>query len=1040
MLKKIIKTFAILSILFVCVLVSKGHPKFLKGTYSIFNEDFSHLSPIHGAIGWETDYFRRMWERGSDAYSTIKLVKKIYHLEAGNFDVTTFKSMRKIILPEKMGILIGAIEKIRRDGEGQVSLSHDEFKERLVQEIKIEKQIKDIEDQEKVLGKELKALNNNLRKLREEGNDASSLEQEIKTKAEEKEQLKQQRTGLQKRAIGVQDFGGGKGGRAALSEFLDDLTNSLYECGFFVFEEGYKALFAPFTTYIILLGVIYRNVESREYFETFFDSLTIGLGVEQGELFNLEKPLSDWLADIFSVRKKDDVKMYIDSQIKEQVEASDSDLLSWIYENYEEVVFNELMDQYYLIDIPIQSAHFYGTRFNGQTFTDCCENAVRAITNLMFYDAEQRRFDREMLLPDLADSVHEDIVAFYEKYSSADIVDNKEIHDDWAVITSNLPGVAYVKALAEDGTVIETQHSVPFIYFEGYEPEDIEEATLGGKAYKIVNPTKYKLYEIALDLRSLITIFSRFFGLNIFNVTREEYNNKEFNRTYFPLLMEKLSWSVEEIKPQKNEQALGMSDLDSYNVGVNIKFKTDKEKEFTLKITGLHAETVFGLEESKLTPYRKNLFERIFASMAIRFDIQAVRDLSLLSLYRRAIPEVVVLEDNSTYLDLFADYVDPFFNYSFFQYLYFLYPRYIKIIRGEQQRIFSYDETDLIEKAFTASYPDDPGFVSILENILMALPIERWPIVSFSAELFNRIVVEKFSDFDFKFRLSILLELLQQSREVFPEFFIEQFNLLTTDDFQEIDKSIRTKFILKLVDYQGRFRGQSEAIAKVLNLIRQYFLEGNPSVASQKMLLIKLTKPGAVAFRGSVQIKSTILKQDDSFLLLFTELAFKYWQASLDHNIFNELISLIVNDGYEQEKLIVQFLEEKFDDVEVAVLLSLLSNLLLYEFESPLFNIVFNFCKNRNLIVPNYEAIKEDLFRLVVEKMDYINREYKEEIEGFGETFYQEAYSVFRDELSKFGILFDALSDKQQKDFLDAIQGIEHSEVVLKFFRERGRS
>jgi|GEM_PF-3641146 len=105
-----------LTFLFACLFFANsfattGNISLLKGSYDCLAPHLKHLSPFHGAVALESDYIRKIYKHEREQKTaTEKLAGGLFHLVGANFDISSHHGFSRIITPEKLGTILGAIE------------------------------------------------------------------------------------------------------------------------------------------------------------------------------------------------------------------------------------------------------------------------------------------------------------------------------------------------------------------------------------------------------------------------------------------------------------------------------------------------------------------------------------------------------------------------------------------------------------------------------------------------------------------------------------------------------------------------------------------------------------------------------------------------------------------------------------------------------------------------------------------------------------------------------------------------------------------
>lgn len=200
----------------------------------------------------------------------------------------------------------------------------------------------------------------------------------------------------------------------AWNQFVSSVKISLEECD----SKNKEALYPQYTTQGILLGYMLQKIatkgELEEYFSSFLGRAVVLPGVE----YSLQEmnELADKPVDFKSIPEFADF------------------ICSSIYlKNYDAA----------LPKIAINKKVFY----ESVDFTDCVENALRMICNIVTYDQSKKTFGNNVPLSEL-------LTSFYgvPLHSDASEVANIAVHQAWMELLENIPGVKYAKLKLKDDT------------------------------------------------------------------------------------------------------------------------------------------------------------------------------------------------------------------------------------------------------------------------------------------------------------------------------------------------------------------------------------------------------------------------------------------------------------------------------------------------------------------------------------------------------------------------------------------------------------
>jgi hypothetical protein len=577
-------------------------PHVIKDTHSILKKEYQPYSLLNGAVYWETMLARQIYDKGYPDDATTKLTRRfLFHKVLESFDISKQENTaaQGLTIP-KIGITIGIIANTIRSHVTQkdfveqlnkaLNVANPEIDNLILERKKTKEKIKPLNKvkfYENIISEKVpyfkkftigtttieQPLTNGMKQqLQQEIYQLkpalSSLEKQLKIISSKIETLEQQ-----KQSVFI--------GTTLFQNFANLLYRSLEECGHFSTKETPKYL--PFTTTNLLLAVLYRKMSTKHDYKQYLDSLLATLEISSDQFYSTTPPPIDWNTNIFN---DNDVTTVL-KEIKEMAEQPD--VINWIYKNIERVCFAEIMNQYYQRTMPKFSYHNPSTRYENTTFTDCVENSIRNMCNILLYNSQHKIFslkelpstiDQSNLLPTLVD--------FYKKYPSVINTDPKDkpIHDDWAAIVSNIPWATYNKILSKNQQIQPaTDH--PFIFTPS---ESIsKEIKIGKYEFTSTGNDKHKLYEISLNKGSLVVIFNHLLGLNLFNNPSEAYE-----KDLFPSLCKKLKWTVEKEELTKPPF-------------LKIHFTTDRNQKFKLSMSSQHSEVNPKIQIQNHSQYRETI-------------------------------------------------------------------------------------------------------------------------------------------------------------------------------------------------------------------------------------------------------------------------------------------------------------------------------------------------------------------------------------------------------------------------------------------------
>lgn len=535
--------------------------EFLKGSYDCLAAEYKHLSPLHGAVALETGLTQAIYTTGGctliegrdkqariimipeteypegDDTATAHLAHLLFHLLNKNFDVSVTQEMQNVLVPKKIGTVIGVLEKLRQESDEK------NFEEKFRKAITYK-----------------------------ENREASS-----------------------EFVINAQCFGGGKKAGNALHRFIILIKGSLKECGYFGEQKELPAAktFAPFTTYTLFLSALCRKMQNKndlvDYFKAIVRSYDSGKKQDPGTSLIFTRkdgvclPFQEcWRNELFDT-SIDKLQMQEQRRkIFEEIEQKKDDreeLGAYFFDNFESIVFCEVWDKYHTGDVPPMINYNDDTLFAGRQFIDCGEMAVFNVCNIFLYDPDLGAIKNTEKYGKLHD--------FYQKYKLS-CFDSIDAHNAWAEIVANVPGCVYGQG---------TNGGKYYIRFDRDNSQD-ENFMVGSHKLTLVSPSHPKLYELMLDLRSFIIIMDHLFDFGIFKGKDlwGEYKKPNFITQYFTKVIDKFGWTVMSITKLKSIDAtegenLKLADLDVVldNYTLRFCFKTEKNQNFLLIMTECHS-------------------------------------------------------------------------------------------------------------------------------------------------------------------------------------------------------------------------------------------------------------------------------------------------------------------------------------------------------------------------------------------------------------------------------------------------------------------
>jgi hypothetical protein len=422
----------------------------IRGLASVLKPDKQYLSPVWGAVLWNSPYVENLYRFGLPTSNTVKLARSIFfvHHDDVTFD-TTYLATRiaTYFTPYFIGQLVALIDnyqintqklaelktkltekrKIVRDAN--TSLSGKQISGLLAQqEPVLSKQIKDLFGYKKKTLQEFKNVINTF-----ELENKDRIQEKIKTYFEEKyipkleadlgkdpeNQVLQQ---LLQKAKDNKDLGiENSTYKQYKDEFLNFLVKSLNETN----------LFIPNNTIFLFLSSLWKKTNDKNEFLAYFKGLKDKHDNKE-DLFNN----SQFIANGFP----EDSFEYTEENYKIFKEASEAEVKTKYINDLEALAFLHL--GYDLFDNPLPSevGMLDGVEYKEFSFPDCGGTSLLNFFNVILYNQQTREFDLKHLN---GFRLNPKLTAFYTKYKKATKIRTRQVHDDWAVVTSELEGVLY---------------------------------------------------------------------------------------------------------------------------------------------------------------------------------------------------------------------------------------------------------------------------------------------------------------------------------------------------------------------------------------------------------------------------------------------------------------------------------------------------------------------------------------------------------------------------------------------------------------------
>jgi len=560
----------------------------LKDTYNILKDEYRHLSPVNGAVWWQTKAIQNMYDFGNYEFKdkveipesgdtppndlkifkqteTVRLLNfELFNRVQGSFNITMRgQNIARCFTATTLGKILGFMERFRAVNGGDQASSAAAASSggpeacAASADSPAEKSKRPPSPGKKSLfAQELKKILN-----------ADAQLNELYTQATQGAEFKLTETKDK-----------------LISKFANTLADCLSESGYFVFDKE-KTKTVPAAPYGFLLGFLYQKAQSRTEIAQFLTAIESMLGAS---ITTHDYKSDAWAADKYT---------------PESIAALKN-------KNFEDVPLQEILKEYESIAIIILTdvpnlpppVEYTTVSFEGQQFADCVETTIRNLCNIIFYD--KGKFDA-----DKVGSASEVIKSYYQRNNERLTAGTSEAHKEWIPGIENQPWVTYNRLVCADHSLVLVADDQPvenlqgFIHVDGAKSNKeldelfggahIESVLLGGqnfavlklptKSFIVVDPTKYKLYELQPTLRNITLVLNKFLGFNLMPDMPKSFIEPTFNQTYFVALAARLAWDFSGAKKE---------DFDSFDYvrGINVKIVAGKDEVFGLSLSRNHGE------------------------------------------------------------------------------------------------------------------------------------------------------------------------------------------------------------------------------------------------------------------------------------------------------------------------------------------------------------------------------------------------------------------------------------------------------------------
>lgn len=579
----------------------------LKDTYSILADEFKHCSPVFGAVWIETQLIKKYYKYfaqdtlNKPKYSTIKLIRMLFHLIGDSFSITRDLSMpAHYFSPKLIGLIIGTLEK--------TTIADKKELPKIIEML--------INNDAGFMGQ----VNANL-------NQGTSVENQLRI-------IKDRVTQISK-AIAI----------------------SLDECGFWD-RSGKNQLYPHYTTHAVLLGFLYKLSNNKKDLREFFQALNATISKEifttagknifaqaAWDVSYFDKNSADAIINICAAKSTIPASANMPTQFLQEVgkQLAGKD-------PFEAIVFAEITKQFYSRSLPqIIPNRRNDISFQGRPFSDCTEIVMRNLCNFVVFNQETLKF-----IPIKSGNINPcpELINYYQG-DAADATKHltSSMYQTWGNFMQNIPGYIYAAMASLYSAERYERHIIGNTIFKSHlaqpcyvllSQEDINKLpvtihgnfnrlNVGSEPYVVADLTKYKTYALWPSLKNIIILLNRFFGLELYkDDPLAPFKDINFCSKYFPAVCQKLGWEF--TNPGIN---LDMPYF-SWNATIPMRLAKDPNVSWNLFVKWHHVE----IQNLKTPPlsliskkYKETLFNGLMGSQ------ESMNLYGLLALYVPQNPE-----------------------------------------------------------------------------------------------------------------------------------------------------------------------------------------------------------------------------------------------------------------------------------------------------------------------------------------------------------------------------------------------------------------
>jgi hypothetical protein len=387
---------------------------------------YEYTSPIFGALLWETDYIKNIYRIAPES-KTKKLVKELFffHHDDVTFDVTSNPIKPACYFtPQIIGQLVGLITnfELKKIEKSDLEKNLASIFSSLLFEPQTETQPKTKKQQLELKKAVLIKIQNFYKSIIER---QENIKTELDKNPKKNDAKIKKITAIIKINRGIQN-----NPRTIINKERNKLVNTIIDA----FSEE-KTLYPEYNTIFIFLSFLWQKANSKQDFLDYFLSL----------YDTLKKPTNFFKQNynLEDASKQDDFK---NAKYSKQEYDQFYDTTLDINE-YEKLAFLFIGFDAYKNTLPPHIEMKSSVLYKDQTFPDCGETSLLNLFNALFYYSDSKIFDLaiiEKLKPS------ERLLQFYKNHQTVEeMKNNDELHNNWALVVSELPGVAYGKNICD---------------------------------------------------------------------------------------------------------------------------------------------------------------------------------------------------------------------------------------------------------------------------------------------------------------------------------------------------------------------------------------------------------------------------------------------------------------------------------------------------------------------------------------------------------------------------------------------------------------